>query len=397
MLPSRRPRMEGIPLKPMPAGRGLEGLSSEALQPSRGPLDGARTLPAAAFTNAEVYQREVDRLFGREWLCAGRVDQIPETGDYFCLDLLDEKLVVVRGSDGEIRALSRICRHRAAEVAKGAGNASTFVCPYHAWAYHLDGRLAGAPLIDRLPGFDAGAFRLPEVRCECWEGWIFVNFDPDAAALGPSLEPLAKLLAPYEMRRQVPVETATYESPFNWKVLVDNFMEAYHHVATHRDTLQPILPAALSYVPDNDGPYSALVMPIRPEPGASTPRVEAPDSGILKQDALPLVAAVVYPFHLFAPSAESLAWYHILPEGHDRFTLRIYTCFPREVLEDAAQAEALQGMHAFTKRIHEQDIGACESVWRGLASRSFESGPLSTLEKAIWQFNRWWAERMVVD
>ena len=188
---------------------GLGALTHERLLPSRRPLGEARALPSEAFTSPAVYDRETDRLFAREWLCVGRGDQIPQPGDYFCLDLLDEKLVVVRGRDSEIRVLSRTCRHRGASVVEGAGNADTFVCPYHAWAYHLDGRLAGAPLSERIEGFDARSCRLPEIRSEGWEGWIFVNFDSEAAALGPRLEPLSKLLAPYAMAERVTVEMAT--------------------------------------------------------------------------------------------------------------------------------------------------------------------------------------------
>ncbi|MCG8589828.1 MAG: aromatic ring-hydroxylating dioxygenase subunit alpha, partial [Proteobacteria bacterium] len=356
-------------------------------------LEKATTLPAGAFTSPAVYSAEVERIFEREWLCAGRADQIPEPGDYFALDLLGEKLVVVRGRDGEIRVLSRVCRHRAAELVRGAGNTRSFQCPYHAWTYRLDGALVGAPMMDGAEGFDRQTCRLPELRSELWEGWIFVNFDADAAPLGPRLEPLSKLLAPYAMADMVAVETATFDSPFNWKVLVDNFMEAYHHIATHRDTLEPVFPARRSHTPDNEGPYSVLFMPDRADaeiPFAGLPRASRLDTDQERW----LVAAVVYPFHLFAPSAESLAWYQLLPHGHDRFTLRIYTCFAREALDDPAHAEAVEGIQAFTKIVHHQDIEACEAVWSGLGSRCFDTGRLCPLEKTIWQFNQWWVERM---
>jgi phenylpropionate dioxygenase-like ring-hydroxylating dioxygenase large terminal subunit len=361
---------------------GLSALSPAQLAPARRPLAQAHTLPAAAFRSPAVYAREVERLFRRQWLCVAREEQLRAPGDYRCVDLLGEKLVLVRGRDGRVRALSRVCRHRAAEIVQGSGNASTFVCPYHAWAYHLDGRLAGAPLADRIAGFDPAACHLPELRSECWEGFVFVSFDDGAPALGPQLAPLSRLLAPYAVADRVAWETTRYASAFNWKVLVDNFMEAYHHVATHRDTLQPLFPAADSHVPDNAGPYSLLVMPPR---GASS-----------EGAALPLVAAVVYPFHLFAATGESLAWYQIVPERHDRFTLHITSCFAPEQLADADGAARARGLHAFTRQVHEQDVAACEAVWSGLASPSFETGRLSDLEKAIWQFNQWWTERMVL-
>jgi len=151
------------------------------------PLARASTLPAPAFTSPRVYEREIERLFRREWLCAGRVDQIPESGDYMCLDLLGARLVVVRDHDGRVRVLSRICRHRAADVVGGSGNTRSFQCPYHAWTFALDGRLVGAPHMDGVEGFERSDCGLPELRSELWEGWIFVNFDPEAAPLGPRL------------------------------------------------------------------------------------------------------------------------------------------------------------------------------------------------------------------
>jgi phenylpropionate dioxygenase-like ring-hydroxylating dioxygenase large terminal subunit len=239
--------------------------------------------------------------------------------------------------------------------------------------------------MDGVDGFDKQACRLPELRSELWEGWIFVNFDPDAAPLAPQLAPLSKRLAEYDMAEMVSVHTATYDSAFNWKVLTDNFMEAYHHIATHADTLQPLFPAASSHTPDNEGPYSVLYMPTGDEAAA-----HAEAEGIET-----LVAATVFPLHLFAPTRDAMAWYQILPRSFDRFTLHIYSCFPRAVVEDEAQRATVEGMQALTRTIHEQDIGACEAVWAGLLSGSFESGRLSLLEKPIWQFNRWWSERMV--
>jgi phenylpropionate dioxygenase-like ring-hydroxylating dioxygenase large terminal subunit len=350
-----------------------------------------------------VYALEIERIFSRQWLCAGRADQVPDPGDFFTLDLLGDKLVIVRGTDAEIRVLSRVCRHRAAEVVRGSGNTRSFQCPYHAWTYRLDGELVGAPLMEGVDDFVREDCRLPEIRSEIWEGWIFVNFDPSAEVLAKQLSPLAEFLRNYRMSEMVAVETATFDSPFNWKVLVDNFMEAYHHIAIHRDTFEPIFPAALSHSPDpspaEEGPYSLLIMPARPrlDQGEDPPGNALPRFGNLsKEEEGRLVACAIFPFHLFAPTADSLTWYHILPHGHDHFTLRIYLCLPRETLDDPGYQPSIDGLREFIRLIHQQDIEACDAVWAGLSARSFESGRLSPLEKSIWQFNRWWIERMTV-
>jgi phenylpropionate dioxygenase-like ring-hydroxylating dioxygenase large terminal subunit len=367
------------------------------LAAAREVLEKASTLPAAAFTSPEIYELETERIFRKEWLCVGRADQILVVGDYFTFDLLGDKLVVVRGRDDAVRVLSRVCRHRAAEVVKGAGNARSFQCPYHAWTYHLDGELVGTPYMEDVEDFERANCRLPKIRSEIWEGWIFVNFDSQAESLERQLAPLAKIFENYRMSEMVVVDELTFDSAFNWKVLVDNFMEAYHHIAIHRDTFEPIFPAALSYSPDNDGPYAVLVMPEKDgiEHPEETPVGALPQFGNLSDEEKGrLIVAAVFPFHLFGPTAESLVWYQIIPQGFDRFTLRIYTCSPIETREDPALAPALTGLKEFLRVIHHQDIEACEAVWAGLADRSFESGRLSTLEKPIWQFNQWWLDRM---
>ena len=374
----------------------IEGtLSAQALAAARLPLERAATLPREAYVSPEVYAREVERIFRREWLCAGRVDQLPEPGSHFPLDLLGEKLVVTRDERGEVRVLSRVCRHRAAEVVTKPGVARSLRCPYHAWTYALDGRLLGAPLMDGVERFERAQCGLPEIRSEVWEGWIFVNFDPRAGALGPRLEPLRRSLAGFCMSEMVATEPVVFDSPFNWKVLVDNFMEAYHHIAVHRETLEPLFPGKRSHVPDNQGPYSLLIMPTAGDEPAPAPFADGPPPATLEDwQRSSLVAAVVYPFHLFAPGPDSLTWYQLLPETWDRFTLRTYTCHPRAVIADPAHADACAGLRAFVTTVHQEDIAACEAVWAGLGSPSSVPGRLSLLERAIWQFNQWWIDRM---
>jgi phenylpropionate dioxygenase-like ring-hydroxylating dioxygenase large terminal subunit len=356
------------------------------------PLERATTLPAYAFTDDGIYEREVERLFRAHWLCIGRLDQVPNPGDWRTVDLLGERLVLVRDLAGEVRVLSRICQHRAAELVSGTGHSRSFQCPYHAWTYRLDGTLGGAPHMERVAGFDRADCALPRIRHEVWEGFVFVNLDGEAEPLGPQLAPLATMLDGYDMGSLVAEETATYPSDFNWKVLVDNFMEAYHHIATHRDTLEPLFPAAASHVLDNDGPYSVLVMPSSPDHPPSVRVAKLP--GLADDQQPGLVAAVVYPFHLFAPSGDNVAWYQLLPESTGRFTLRIFNCFRKDVLEDPARAEDRERQHAILRIIHEQDIAACEAVQTGLESGHFDRGRLSHLEKAIWEFNRWWCARL---
>lgn len=368
-------------------------LTQTAIAAARLPAERAWSLAAEAYTSPEIFRLEIERIFLRQWLCVGRVDQVPNAGDFFSVDLLNRPLIVAHGDDGEIRILSRVCRHRAADIDCGRGNAKTFRCPYHAWTYRNDGSLTGAPLMNGALGFDKDAHGLQRFRSEIWEGWIFVNFDDEAGPLSERLAPASKRLAGYGLGDLVSVEVATYDSPFNWKVLVENFMESYHHIAIHRDTLEPVWPADAAHVVEEFDPWSLLVMPSKEN---HDHELEMP----LSSDALEdwqrnaLVAGAVWPTHLFAPGPDFTAWYHLLPHSNDRFTLKIYACYPRETLENPAFAEHLAARHELLKLVHAQDIHACEITWSGLVSGLARPGRLHRLERSIWQQNQWWLDKM---
>ena len=90
------------------------------------------TLPPACFTSEAFLQLEREEIFRKEWICLGRVDEIPKYGDYFTMELIDEPLIIVRGKNDEVRVLSNVCRHRSSVIVEGEGNTKNFVCPYHA-------------------------------------------------------------------------------------------------------------------------------------------------------------------------------------------------------------------------------------------------------------------------
>ena len=123
------------------------------------------TLPPAAYTDPDLYALEVERIFRREWLIVGRTSDVARPGDWFTIDVLDDPILVVRGTDGQVRAFSNVCRHRYMPVAlEKKGNDRRFVCAYHGWVYGTDGRLVAAPLMEGSLGFDRARCGLPQYR-----------------------------------------------------------------------------------------------------------------------------------------------------------------------------------------------------------------------------------------
>jgi phenylpropionate dioxygenase-like ring-hydroxylating dioxygenase large terminal subunit len=356
----------------------------------------AWTLPVDAYTSAGVYALEVEHLFKKQWLCVARVDQVPQAGSYFSVDLLGHKLVIVRDRDGEVRCLSRICMHRASEIVKGAGRKSLLSCPYHEWSYALDGRLVSVPMLDGTEDFDKKTCQLPSYRVEVWGGFIFVNFDRDASPLASQLEKgFSAFHAPYQFDELVIAgDYIEYDSPYNWKILVENFMEAYHHIGTHKDSLLQHFPVEKAYVPDNHNqPWSILAMPHSDEGEweAVFPAIET----LTDWRREGIVASLVAPFNMFAMVSDSLFWYQVLPLAHDRFTLRIHPCVPRSTAKRDDLAAGMEKINAFITALHDEDHQANLDVWTGMTSHDFRQGRLTRHEDSIWQMNQWWCARIM--
>ena len=209
----------------------------------------ASTLPAVLYTSAEVLRFELDAVFAHEWLCVGRAERIPNRGDWFTTTLGDEPIIVARDKTGTVNALSAVCRHRAMQVCDGAGNSTTLKCPYHHWTYALDGRLLGAPAMERTAAFEKSEWGLPRLQVEEWQGFVFVNLDPAAPPLAPTLERYEPYLANYDLADAVCPGTFTLEGlPWNWKVMFENFNDGYHANRLHQ-YVQDFCPSSMTSFP----------------------------------------------------------------------------------------------------------------------------------------------------
>ena len=139
---------------------------------SRRPTALANHSPGYIYTSPEIFQREKEEIFLKDWLCVARTDELAEPGDYMTFRIVDEPIIVTRNSAGELAAFANVCKHRGVEVASGHGNTKEFSCPYHGWLYDLDGKLMGAPYMKEASGFNPAACRLDPVRLDTWAGWV---------------------------------------------------------------------------------------------------------------------------------------------------------------------------------------------------------------------------------
>ncbi len=336
-------------------------------------LASGRGLPAECYRDPRFFDLEIAHLLRPGWHAVARWDALPEPGDYTSVDLCGEPLLIVRDAAAELRVFSRVCRHRAHTVVEGSGHTKRFVCPYHRWSYQLDGSLAAAPLMDGTPGFAREACGLPELRTTGWQGFLMVSLDPNAASL--DLKALDEQLETHGFAELVTAGVIEFDSPWNWKVLVDNFMESYHHLGPHVDTLQKTNLAKETYCDETlAGPFSWLV-----NPGYK----EAPT----------FYVAQVFPTLLLAifEGIGTGVWYEMQIDRHDHFNLRVHLLTTPELAADDAVVKQIGEQ---TTKVHLEDIEVCDRVQQGLASRLWEPGVLSRHEGALTRFHHYLAERL---
>ena len=203
---------------------------------------GTGPLPADVFISGEQYALERERIFKKVWINVGRVERIPDPGDYFVEDLpvCDTSIIVVRGKDGSVRAFHNICSHRGNKIAwdKG-GSCQNFTCRFHGWTYGLDGTLKFVPDEERFSDLQKGRLGMTPVAVDVWQGFIFVNVDPHPQeTLAEYLGDLARELDGYPFDEFSASSTAwSTEVNANWKVVKDAFQEVYHVAFLHKRSI----------------------------------------------------------------------------------------------------------------------------------------------------------------
>ena len=188
------------------------------------------------------YEAERAAIFRRTWLNVGRVERLPRTGSYFTRELtvVGTSLVIVKGADGEVRAFHNICRHRGNKLVwndfpseETAGSCRQFTCKYHAWRYNLDGDLTFIQQEGEFFDLDKADYGLKKVACAVWEGFIFVNLDPQES-LSEYLGEMAKGIEGYPFHEMTEVYSYRAEIGSNWKLFIDAFAEFYHAPVLHQ-------------------------------------------------------------------------------------------------------------------------------------------------------------------
>ena len=196
-----------------------------------------RGLPAWTYHSQAMLELETRELFLNHWQIAAHVSNVPKPGDFITLDIASERVIIMRGDDGVVRAFHNLCRHRGSRVAaeKHGHCKNALVCPFHGWVYNLDGTLRGAARPQSFGALDRKQFGLKPIESEVWLGFIFIRLGRgQQGSVADTMARYAGDLGAYRMDDVVPAgEINEYQLPVNWKSVRDVDNEGYHVPMAH--------------------------------------------------------------------------------------------------------------------------------------------------------------------
>jgi Rieske 2Fe-2S family protein len=349
-----------------------------------------RTLPQAYYTSEAVFREEADRVFARRWVCVGRAEQIAGPGDYFLANVAGESLIVVRDESGP-RAFFNVCRHRGTRLCERTSGRlnGTIQCPYHGWTYGLDGRLRGAPHMSETEGFDTADFPLHAASLGAWDGFLFVNLEPEPPALEAALAPLAGKFAAWRLDELRAFRRIEYDVRANWKLLFQNFSECYHCPRIHPELTR--LSHYRSGANDlTEGPILGGYMTIDPPGDSLTLSGQAacaqPVGALSDGDRRRVYYYSVFPNLFLTLLPDYAMWHTLWPVAPDRTRIVCEWLFaPGAVSPPAAGPEDAV---AFWDRTNGQDWHVCELAQQGVSSRAYTPGPYAVQESLLAAFDR---------
>ncbi|MDX1460776.1 MAG: aromatic ring-hydroxylating dioxygenase subunit alpha [Xanthomonadales bacterium] len=380
------------------------------------------SLDRAFYTDPDIYRREIDRIYLRSWLYAGHVSEIPKLGDWFLFEFADESVIIVRSDEQTVTALLNVCRHRGSRLRTDhSGCSRRFSCPYHGWTYALDGRLLVAAYM--AEDFDKSKFGLRTIACEILDGMIYVNFADNPGPFRIVSDGLAASLAPYGLADARVAHRQAYPIAANWKLSVENYQECYHCAPSHPEYSRghslakpgartaPLMDEANARRPacglttgnlgrtyrnaeafGADYAYDAYPLWNGHVTGSEDGQPVAPLLGSIRDYDGSCTDLQVGPVTFALMYCDHVVIYFFYPTGPDSSVCDISWLVRGDAVEGVDYDKSkLTWLWDVTTHADKRII---ETNARGVRSKRYQPGPLSTMEAYLWSFLEWYLDTM---
>ena len=349
-------------------------------------LGQAECLPFAAYSDRTIWQKEAQQIFRNDWVFACCEQELANPGDYFAFQLAGEALVIIRGKNGALKALSNVCRHRGTPLLDaGFGNVKKLViCPYHGWAYDDEGALKAAPLVGKV-SLDKKQHCLPRFQLESWNGLVFINISEHPTPFQERIVGFEQYMGYFDFSEFKTVYLGNREIwNANWKLAMENAMESYHLFKVHAETLETVTPTRDAFYVAGHSEWSLTAGKMEDASNTLIKWLVGKTPEVYNH----YVLVSIPPSFVGILTYDSFDWLQVLPIDEQRCEIR------SGGIARSASGYKDKAQKNFTDAFFAEDKEICERVQTGMTSQLTRGGKLVEMERVVVDFHQYLSNRL---
>ena len=359
------------------------------------------TLSGADYTSLHTYDEERERIWFGDWVCIGRTEELPEPGDYIVRDLAGESIFITRNEERDLHGFYNVCSHRGTKFLDdepAAGHIrNAFVCPYHAWAYDLNGRLVGTPNVKEGELFDRSDYPLHGFAVESYAGFLFVSLAREPRSLMEWMGQGAESVNMFDRFKMDELRVGVriiYEVEANWKIVVENYNECLHCPQIHPELVQVVPLFRFGEVWDEETRDDGNWMREGATSFTKTGESELPKlPGLQPEDYSMYYGAYQFPNLMLNLHPDCVMYYIGYPKGPSRTTVVSEYLFRPETIADPSAFKP-EPVVELWNLISRQDWEVCQRAQTGVGSRAFTTGVFPRQDRFLYDFNERYRKEM---
>ena len=350
------------------------------------------------FVSEKTWETESERIFSKNWVCAGRVETLlskESTSCFRTVQIGNYDIILLRDDQGKLKAFHNTCRHRGTRLVDdefGPLKNCSVTCPYHSWTYNADGTLIGAPNMREVNDFDASQFGLKPVPCFDWCGFVMLNPGKAEAQFTHDFAAIIRRMQSWNMDSLQCKQTLRYEVNANWKLIFQNYSECYHCPTVHPD-LNRLTPYRESSNDLEEGPF--LGGPMQLSEGIETistdgKHIGVPLPGLDDQQRRLVYYYTLFPTMFLSPHPDYVMAHEIHPRQRDKTEILCHFLSSPSTTNASIERAVEQW-----DEVNQQDWKVCEWTQRGIESPAYTPGPYSNLEPMLIAFDEYYRSIML--